>query len=93
MLRFRHVLEKYKLAQRILVNVNLLLVVTGLIQPSGTVVDDILISAPSSTKDASGERDPETHLSKKGQLWFFRIRTQVGVNADSGLVHVVRGTD
>jgi len=62
-LRFRHVLEKHKLAERILATVNLLLGAKGLMLRSGTVVDATLISAPSSTK-----------------------------NADSGLVHTVRGT-
>jgi IS5 family transposase len=30
------------------------------------VVDATLIAAPSSTKNASGERDPEMHQAKKG---------------------------
>jgi len=85
-LRFRHVLEKHKLAERILATVKLLLGAKGLMLRSGTVVDATLISVPSSTKNASGERDPEMHKSKKGQQWFF------GMDADSGLVHTVRGS-
>ena len=91
-LRFRHVLEKHKLADRILATVNLLLGAKGLMLRSGTVVDATLISAPSSTKNASGERDPEMHQSKKGQQWFFGMKAHIGVDADSGLVHTVRGT-
>ena len=91
-LRFRHVLEKNKLAERILATVNLLLGAKGLMLRSGTVVDATLISAPSSTKNASGERDPEMHQSKKGQQWFFGMKAHIGVDADSGLVHTVRGT-
>lgn len=91
-LRFRHVLEKNKLAERILATVNLLLGAKGLMLRSGTVVDATLISAPSSTKNASGERDPEMHQSKKGQQWFFGMKAHIGVDADSGLVHAVRGT-
>ena len=91
-LRFRHVLEKHKLAERILATVNLLLGAKGLMLRSGTVVDATLISAPSSTKNASGERDPEMHQSKKGQQWFFGMKAHIGVDADSGLVHTVRGT-
>jgi transposase, IS5 family len=59
---------------------------------SGTVVDATLFSAPSLTKNASGERDPEMHQSKKGQQWFFGMKAHIGVDADSGLVHTVRGT-
>jgi transposase-like protein len=33
----------------------------GLMMKKGTVVDATLISAPSSTKNADGERDPEMH--------------------------------
>ena len=91
-LRFRHVLEKNKLAERILATVNLLLGAKGLMLRSGTVVDATLISAPSSTKNASGERDPEMHQSKKGQQWYFGMKAHIGVDADSGLVHTVRGT-
>ena len=91
-LRFRHVLEKHKLAERILATVNLLLGAKGLMLRSGTVVDATLISAPSSTKNASGERDPEMHQSKKGQQWFFGMKAHIGVDAESGLVHTVRGT-
>jgi transposase, IS5 family len=91
-LRFRHDLEKHKLAERILATVNLLLGAKGLMLRSGTVVDATLISAPSSTKNASGDRDPEMHQSKKGQPWFFSMKAHIGVDADSGLVYTVRGT-
>ncbi len=59
---------------------------------AGTVVDATLISAPSSTKNASGERDPERHQGKKGKQWYFGMKAHIGVDADSGLVHTVRGT-
>ena len=32
------------------------------------------------------------HQSKKGQQWFFGMKAHIGVDADSGLVHTVRGT-
>ena len=49
-LRFRHLLEKYKLAPQILATVNDMLRDKGLMLKAGTVVDATLISAPSSTK-------------------------------------------
>jgi IS5 family transposase len=70
-LRFRHVLEKHKLAAQILQTVNDLLSAKGVMLKSGTVVDATLIAAPSSTKNASGERDPEMKQSRKGQQWYF----------------------
>ncbi|AUT49917.1 IS5 family transposase [Achromobacter sp. AONIH1] len=91
-LRFRRVLEKHKLAPKILQAINDLLRSKGLMLRAGTVVDATLIAAPSSTKNASGERDPEMKQSKKGQQWFFGMKAHIGVDAESGLVHTVRGT-
>jgi IS5 family transposase len=91
-LRFRHVLEKHKLAPHMLHTVNELLTAKGLLLKSGTVVDATLIAAPSSTKNASGERDPEMKQSRKGQQWYFGMKAHIGVDAESGLVHTVRGT-
>jgi IS5 family transposase len=91
-LRFRHVLEKHKLAPQILQTINDLLQHKGLLLKAGTVVDATLIAAPSSTKNATGERDPEMKQSKKGNQWYFGMKAHIGVDADSGLVHTVRGT-
>jgi IS5 family transposase len=91
-LRFRHVLEKHKLGPQMLKAVNDLLTAKGLLLKSGTVVDATLIAAPSSTKNASGERDPEMKQSRKGQQWYFGMKAHIGVDAESGLVHTVRGT-
>ena len=91
-LRFRHLLERHKLADQILATVNALLQAKGLQLKAGTVVDATLIAAPTSTKNRSGERDPEMHQSKKGNQWYFGMKAHIGVDADSGLVHTVRGT-
>jgi IS5 family transposase len=64
-LRLRHLLEKPKLTARILALVNDILRDKGLKLRASEVVDAKLISAPSSTKNASGERDPEMDQSKK----------------------------
>jgi IS5 family transposase len=91
-LRFRHLLEKHKLAPQILKTVNDLLSSKGLLLRTGTVVDATLIAAPNSTKNAEGERDPEMKQSKKGEQWYFGMKAHIGVDAESGLVHTVRGT-
>ena len=91
-LRFRHVLEKHKLAGQILQTVNDLLSAKGVMLKSGTVVDATLIAAPSSTKNSSAERDPEMKQSRKGQQWYFGMKCHIGVDIESGLVHTVRGT-
>ena len=91
-LRFRRVLEKHKLAPKILETINDLLRNKGLMLRAGTVVDATLIAAPSSTKNAQGERDPEMKQSKKGGQWYFGMKAHIGVDVDSGLVHTVRVT-
>jgi IS5 family transposase len=91
-LRFRRLLERHKLAEQILGVINDLLREKGLLLRTGTVVDATLIAAPSSTKNSKGERDPEMHQSKKGNQWYFGMKAHIGVDAESGLVHTVRGT-
>jgi len=91
-LRFRHRLEKHKLAEQILVSVNELLTQRGLLLKAGTAVDATLIAAPTSTKNKDKTRDPDMHSSKKGNQWYFGMKAHIGVDADSGLVHTVRGT-
>ena len=65
-LNFRHLLEEYDLAEDILAEVNKLLAAKGLLLKRGTIVDATIIAAPSSTKNATGDRDPEMHQTKKG---------------------------
>jgi IS5 family transposase len=60
-LNFRRLLETHELAPAILRRVNAYLTRKGLMLKRGTIVDATIISAPSSTKNASGERDPEMH--------------------------------
>lgn len=91
-LRFRHLLEQHKLAPALLQLINELLSTRGLMLKTGTAIDATLIHAPSSTKNSSGERDPEMHQTRKGNQWFFGMKAHIGVDADSGLVHSVAGT-
>jgi len=58
----------------------------------GTIVDATIVPAPSSTKNKSGERDPEMHQTKKGEQWLFGMKAHIGVDVDSGLVHTVTTT-
>ena len=54
---------------------------------TGTIVDDTIISAPSSTKNDKGERAPEMHQTKKGQQYFFGMKLHIGVDSETGLAH------
>jgi len=91
-LRFRHLLEENNLSIQLLATINATLIAKGLMLKTGTVVDATLIAAPTSTKNSTGERDPEMHQTKKGNQWHFGMKAHIGVDADSGLVHTVIGT-
>src|ERR1700730_11396691 len=88
-LRFRHLLEKHSLGAAILVTVNRHLDARGIRITTGTIVDATIIHAPSSTKNSSGERDPEMHQTRKGQQWYFGAKAHIGVDASEGHVHSV----
>jgi IS5 family transposase len=91
-LNFRHLLEDNELAPEILGRVNAHLARKGLLLKRGSIVDATIIAAPSSTKNADGERDPEMHQTKKGNQWHFGMKAHIGVDVDSGLVHTVTAT-
>jgi hypothetical protein len=74
-LRFRHLLERHKLAEQILAVVNNLLSGQGLFLKASRVVDATLIATPTSTKTKDGRRGPDMHQSKKGNERFI---THVG---------------
>jgi IS5 family transposase len=92
LLKFRRLLETYGLTQAIFEAINTHLAAKGLLLREGSVVDATIISAPSSTKNDSGTRDPEMHQTKKGKNWFFGMKAHIGADRDSGLVHTIVGT-
>ena len=85
-LHFRHLLEKHQLTAKIFAEVRTLLEDKRLLLKSGTIVDATIISAPSSTKNATQERDPEMHQTQKNKQWHFGMKVHVGTSKQ-GLVH------
>jgi transposase, IS5 family len=51
-----------------------------------------IFAAPSSTKNARGERDPEMHQVKKGNQWHFGMKAHVGVDSAEKIIHTVVAT-
>ena len=62
----RHLLERYDVAVNMLRFVNDILQAKGLMMSTGTAVDATLMSSPSSTENAGGERDREMKPTRKG---------------------------
>ena len=68
--KFRHLIEAHELGAALLQAVNDHLHARGIRIGTGTIVDATIIHAPSSTKNRTGERDPEMHQTKKGNQWY-----------------------
>ena len=91
-LKFRHLLERHGLGEGLFEAINAHLAERGHSLRRGTIVDASIVTAPSSTKNAAGERDPEMHQTRKGRQWYFGMKTHIGVDAESGLTHSVAAT-
>jgi transposase, IS5 family len=87
--KFRHLLEKNKLGKVLLRAVNQYLRENGIKVSNGTIVDATIISAPSSTKNKDGKRDPQMHQVAKGQQWYFGMKAHIAVDSKSKLIHTV----
>ncbi len=72
--RFRNLLIKNGLQEKLFAQVVEMLNAKGLILKKGTIVDSTIISAPSSTKNKEKKRDPEAHSVKKGINGFSVIK-------------------
>jgi IS5 family transposase len=91
-LHFRRLLESHGLAERIFAKVNEGLAARGLLLKGGTIVDATILSAPSSTKNRDGKRDPEMSSTQKNGDWHFGMKAHIGVDTEHGLVHTVKTT-
>ena len=90
--RFRNLLIKNGLQEKLFTQVVELLTERGLILKKGTIVDSTFIEAPSSTKNKDKKRDPEAHSAKKGNTWHFGYKAHVGVDHETGIVHSLEVT-
>jgi IS5 family transposase len=88
-LRFRHLLEEHPFGEAILRVVNLHLESLGIRIITGTIVDATMIPAPSSTKNKTGEHDPEMHPTKKGTQWYFGLKAHISVDSKETVVNSV----
>ena len=91
-LNFRHFLEQHGLGKALFKEVNKHLEKNGLMLREGSIVDATIISAPSSTKNSIGKRDPEMHQTRKGNEWHFGMKMHIGVDDALGLIHSIDTT-
>jgi IS5 family transposase len=91
-LNFRRLLEQNLLCARIIQEVNTYLDDRGIRISTGTIMDATIIAAPSSTKNQSGQRDPDMHQTRKGNQWYFGMKAHIGVDSKEKLIHSVVAT-
>jgi IS5 family transposase len=92
LLKFRRLLEKNRLGEALFKDLTQRLEEKGVLMRGGTIVDATIIKAPSSTKNSTGERDPQMHQAKKGNEWHFGMKAHIGVDAGTGYTHSVTAT-
>jgi transposase, IS5 family len=90
--KFRHLLEQHDLGRALFERVHIHLEARGVRISTGTIVDATIINAPSSTKNASGTRDPDMHQTRKGQQWYFGMKAHIGVDSRTKVIHAVVAT-
>lgn len=90
--KFRGLLNEHGITKLLMETTMRFMESHGRIMRGGTIVDATIIEAPTSTKNAEKERDPEMHQVKKGNEWHFGERLHVGVDAGTGYVHSVEVT-
>jgi len=91
-LNFRHLMERYNLGDEMFRLVNVYLAENGLKVNRGTIVDATIIDAPTSTKNKDKARDPDMHQTRKGNQWYFGMKTHIGVDNQTKLIHSVAVT-
>jgi transposase, IS5 family len=90
--KFRHLLEQHDLGRALFERVHIHLEARGVKVSKGTIVDATIINAPSSTKNASGQRDTDMHQTRKGQQWYFGMKAHIGVDSKTKVIHAVVAT-
>jgi IS5 family transposase len=90
--KFRQMLERHSLGERIFALVGQHLQARGMRLSGGTIVDATLISAPTSTKNEQRQRDPEMGTTKKGGQWLHGMKAHIGVDERTKLIHHVVAT-
>lgn len=87
--KFRHLMENHNLGDELFRLVNVYLEENGLKVSRGTIVDASIINAPSSTKNKDKARDPDMKQTRKGNQWYFGMKTHIGVDSKTRLIHSV----
>jgi len=91
-LNFRHLLEQHQLGDALFQAVGVYQQAHCRRIAGGAIVDPSIISAPSPTRNQDKARDPDMHQTRKGNQWYFGMRTHIGVNSKIKQIHSISVT-
>ena len=86
-LRFRHFIDQYGLAQKFLERTVNLAVEAGACSFEMVAADGTFIEAPSSIKNKAHARDPEMASGKKANTWHFGMKEHIAACSESGIIY------
>ena len=89
--KFRHWLEERELTKMLFSVSGEHLRAHGIMVREGSIVDATVISAPTSTKNRSKQRDPQMKSTRKANQWHFGMKAHIGADT-RGYVHSVEVT-
>jgi IS5 family transposase len=90
--KFRHPMEKHNPGDQLFHQVNQYRKNNGIKVSRGNFVDASSIHAPSSTKNKMKAHDPDLHQARKGNQWYFGMKTHIVVDTRTKLIHSVVAT-
>jgi IS5 family transposase len=92
LVKFRKLLVDNGIQIQLMYMVAEILEKNGYLMRGGSIVDATIISAPTSTKNNPGKRDPEMHSTKKNNQYYFGAKAHISVDAGAGYVRDVETT-
>jgi IS5 family transposase len=92
MCKLRHLLEQHDMGVQLFERVHVRLDARGVRISTRTIVDATIISAPSSTKNASKQGEPAMHQTRKGQQWYFSMKAHTGMDSKTKVIHAIVAT-
>lgn len=90
--KFRGILEKNKLTEKIFKSFNEKLENEHVILHEGTIVDATIIESPTSKKNKQHQRTPEMGATKKYDTPHYGSKAHIGMDKDSKIVHSIEVT-
>lgn len=90
--KFRAILERNKLTEKIFKSFNAKLEKEHLILHEGTIIDATIIEAPTSKKNEAHQRTPEMGATTKNGKPHYGCKAHIGIDRDSKFIHSISVT-